>query len=606
MLNRRETLLGAGVLAAAPALALAQTPSTTADAALDLLFDQFMQEGFQQRPEAATQLGVDKGAMAPLKSRLSDVSAAGRAANRALTQDQLRLLRAVDRSALSPSGQVNYDTILYTRESAAAIQAFPFGGASYGPSPYVVSQLTGAYQAVPDFLDTKHKIETQVDADAYLARLEAFAVELDQNTEQMRHDSGLGVVPPDFILDTSLAQMTSGRKPADQATVVVSIARRAAAKGLGDRYGQDAARLYQERIGPALDRQIALTRTLRQSASHDAGCWKFNDGEAFYRVALHATTTTRMTPDEVHQLGLDQAKAIQARLEPLLAAQGLTKGTIGERIHALYDDKSQFFANTDAGKAELIAYCNQKLDAIRLRLPRDFKRLPPYKFEVRAVPAAIDAGAPLAYSEGPAIDGSRPGLVYFNLHDTAEWPRWNLPTTVFHEGLPGHQLEGGLALSDKSLPLIRKTTGFSGYAEGWALYAEQLADELGMYEDDPRGKIGYLKAQLFRCGRCVVDTGIHHMRWSREQAIGYLIGLDGDAAGSTTREVDRYCSIPSQACSYKIGHTVWITARAKAKAALGPRYDIKDFHEAGLSCGRVPLEVLQSVIDRYIAARSAA
>ncbi len=605
VINRRDVLLGASALTGLPLLARADAP-TDADAALNRLFDAFMQEGFQRHPEGATQLGVDKGDLAPLKSRFSDESAEGRAANKALNADQIRRMKAFDRNALSPAGKINYDTILYTRESAAAVLAFPYGGQSYGPSPYVVSQLSGAYQAVPDFLDTKHKIETAADADAYLSRLAAFATQLDQNTEQMRHDSGLGVVPPDFILDTTLSQMAESRKPADQATVVVSLMKRAAAKGLGDGYGRDAAKIYDEKVLPALDRQIAETKRLRALARHDAGCWTFKTGEEFYRAALHSTTTTRMTPEEVHQLGLDQAKAIQAKLEPLLAAQGLTKGTIGERIHALYDDKSQFYAPTDAGKAELIAYCNDRLAAIRPRLPEVFKRLPPYRFEVRAVPAAIDAGAPLAYSQGPAIDGSRPGLVYFNLHDVAEWPRWNIATTVFHEGLPGHQLEGGLALSDKSLPLIRKTTGFSGYAEGWALYAEQLADELGMYEHDPLSRIGYLKAQLFRCGRCVVDTGIHHLRWSREQAIAYLTGLDGDAVGSTTREVDRYCAIPGQACSYKLGHTVWITQREKAKAALGPRFDIKDFHEAGLTCGRVPLEILETVIGGYIAARQTA
>ena len=599
-------MLSASALAAAPAFgAEAQTPNA-ADAALDRLFDQFMQEGLQQRPEAATQLGVDKGALAPLKSRLSDESAAGREARKALNADQIRRMKGVNRAALSPAGQVNYDTIFYTRDSAARILAFDFGGASYGPSPYVISQLTGAYQAVPDFLDTKHKIETKEDADAYLSRLQAFAVELDDNTEQLRHDSGLGVTPPDFLLDTTLAQMTEGRKPADQATVVTSLMKRAAAKGLGDRYGQDAARIYNEKIAPALDRQIAAVKKLRETATHEAGCTRFKDGAAFYRAALHSTTTTSMTPEEVHKLGLDQGRAIQARLEPLLAKQGLTQGTVGERIHALYKDPKQFFPNTDAGKAELIAYCNSKLAAVRPQLPRVFKRLPPYQFEVRAVPPAIDAGAPLAYSQGPAIDGSRPGLVYFNLHDTAEWPRWNIPTTVFHEGLPGHQLEGGLALSDKSLPLIRKTTGFSGYAEGWALYAEQLADELGMYEDDSLGRIGYLKAQLFRCGRCVVDTGIHHLGWSREKAIAYLTGLDGDAVGSTTREIERYCATPAQACSYKIGHTVWVTEREKAKTALGPKYDIKDFHEAGLTCGRVPLDVLSGVMARYVAARQAA
>jgi len=296
---------------------------------------------------------------------------------------------------------------------------------------------------------------------------------------------------------------------------------------------------------------------------------------------------------------------ISARLDGLLKARGLTQGTVGERIAGLTKDPAQLFPNGDAGKAAAIAYCNDRLAAIRPRLPTRFKRLPPYTFEVRSVPTALEAGAASAFSQGPAIDGSRPGLVYFNLHDTAEWPRWTLPTTVFHEGLPGHQLEGGLALSNKSLPLIRKTLGFSGYAEGWALYAEQLADEMGMYDDDPLGRIGYLKFQLFRAGRCVVDTGIHHLGWSREQAIAYFVALDGDAPGFAAREVERYCATPGQACSYKLGHNTWTRARARAEGALGTRYDIKDFHEAGLACGRVPLEVLDGVVDGWIVERKA-
>ena len=192
-------------------------------------------------------------------------------------------------------------------------------------------------------------------------------------------------------------------------------------------------------------------------------------------------------------------------------------------------------------------------------------------------------------------------MIFFNLHDTAEWPKWNLPSTLYHEGLPGHQLQGGVAQESKLIPTIRRAMYFSGYGEGWALYAEQLADEMGMYEDDPLGRIGWLKAQIFRAGRCVVDTGIHTMRWSREQAIEYLTGLDGDAVGSTTREVERYCAIPAQACSYKIGHTVWNQLRDRAKTALGGGFDIKAFHDAGLLEGAMPLDTLGSAIDAYIA-----
>ena len=254
------------------------------------------------------------------------------------------------------------------------------------------------------------------------------------------------------------------------------------------------------------------------------------------------------------------------------------------------------------------ARSTQSLIAMGGLLPsgRVFKRLPDYTFEVRRVPPQTEPGAASAFSQAPSLDGTRPGIVYFNLHDSAEWPKWALSTTVFHEGLPGHQLEGGLLLSNKNMPLIRKTIGFSGYAEGWALYAEQLADEIGMYDDDPLGRIGYLKFQLFRANRCVVDTGIHHMKWTREQAIQYFIDQEGDAPGFVTREVERYCATPGQACSYKIGHTVWTKARERAKAALGSHFDIKDFHEAGLDCGRVPLDVLDGVIDRYIAQARAA
>jgi uncharacterized protein (DUF885 family) len=602
MLNRRELLSSTASLAIASSLpfaALADSMAPTAPA-LDKLFDDFFQENLRLNPEGATQLGLDTGANVDLKSKLRDGSAAGIAAVKALNEDQLKRLNAINADTLTGMDRVNYDTVLYTRESARAVLAFDFGGMSFGPSPYVVSQLTGVYQSVPDFLDTKHKIANAADAEAYLARLEAFAVQIDNDTDRMRHDSGLGVVPPDFLLQTTLAQLKGTRLPADQTVLVTSIARRAKDKGLDPGYATKAADIYTSKIAPALDRQIEQTQKLLASADHSAGVWKLKDGDAFYRATLHSATTTGMTPEEVHQLGLDQAREISARVDKLLVAQGLTKGTIGDRMKALYADPQYLYPNTDDGKAQIIAYCNKRLNDIRPRLPSVFKRVPPYSFEVRRVPPATEPGAASAFSQGPALDGSRPGIVYFNLHDSAEWPRFALSTTVFHEGLPGHQLEGGLALSNKNLPLIRKSIGFSGYAEGWALYAEQLADEIGMYDDDPVGRIGYLKFQLFRANRCVVDTGIHHMKWSREQAIAYFVDQEGEAPGFATREVERYCATPGQACSYKIGHTVFIKARERAKAALGARYDIKDFHEAGLNCGRVPLEVLDGVFDRYI------
>ena len=607
MLNRRSRLVSgaatAAVAATSPAFAM---PPPQPHQLLNELFDQMYREGLRLRPEGATQLGLDKGPNADLKSKLSDESEAGREAARALNRKQLTTLKSLPyAAALDEADLLNLRVVIYTREQQARAQAFDFGGSGFGPSPYIVSQLTGAYQSVPDFLDTKHSINTAEDADAYLSRLSAFGDQLNANTDRMKHDAGLGVVPPDFLLDVTLTQMEKTRAPADQALAVTSIARRSAAKGLSERYGRDAAKIYDEKVLPALDRQIAETKRLRAGAVHDAGVWRFKEGPAFYEMALHNTTTTSYSPAEVHRIGLEQAREITARLDGLLKAQGMSHGTVGQRMAALYKDPRQLFPNTDEGKAQAIAYCNNRLDAIRPRLPSMFSRTPDYKFEVRRVPPQTEAGAASAFSQAPAQDGSRPGLVYFNLHDSAEWPKFCLATTVFHEGLPGHQFEGGLALSNKNLPLIRKASGFSGYGEGWALYAEQLADEMGMYDDDPLGRLGYLKFQLFRANRCVVDTGIHHLKWSREQAIQYFVDQDGEAPGFATREVERYCATPGQACSYKLGHTVFVNLRAKAKAAMGPRFDIKAFHDAVLNCGRVPLDILQQVGDGWIASSRA-
>jgi uncharacterized protein (DUF885 family) len=608
MLSRRQLLATTAAFVALPKISFAaDQPAPDANAAkLDVLMTAFMQENLRQGPEGATLLGLDTGANADLRSKLRDESAAGIAAAKALNLDQLRRLTTVDPVLLHGMARVNYETLLYTIQSRAQVAAFDFGGSSFGPSPYVVSQLTGAYQSVPDFLDTKHRIENAADADAYLARLEAFAVQLDDNTDRMKHDAASGVVPPDFLLDTALAQLGATRTTADKSLLVASITRRAKDKGLPDTYTTRATAIYNDKIAPALDRQIAEAKVLRAQATHDAGVWKLKDGENYYSAALRFTTTTSKSADEVHQLGLDQAKDISSRLDMLLKAQGMTTGTVGERIAAMYKDPKSLYPNTDAGKSDAIAYCNQRLAEIKPHLPSVFKRLPQYTFEVRRVPPQTEPGAASAFSQPPSLDGSRPGIVYFNLHDSAEWPKWALSTTVFHEGLPGHQLEGGLALSNKDLPLIRKTIGFSGYAEGWALYAEQLADEIGMYDDDPLGRIGYLKFQLFRANRCVVDTGLHHLKWTREQAIQYFIDQEGEAPGFVTREVERYCATPGQACSYKLGHTVWINNRERAKKDLGPKFDIKEFHEAGLDCGRVPLDILDGVFDRYIVMARAA
>ena len=598
MLNRRHFLMSAAALAVAPLSARA-----AASPAVTVLLDQFFNEDLRQHPETATSLGLDKAELAPLRFRLTDVSTAGRDAERAANADRIRRLAAIDRRTLSPADAVNYDTVAYVEDTLKAILDYDFGGLDgFSPSPYVLSPITGAYQAIPDFLENRHRIETAEDADAYLARMGAFAATIHHNTDRFGHDTAQGVVPPDFLLDTTIAQVAALQVEPGKAGIVASLARRAREIGLPDRYAADAAKLYAEKITPALSRQAAALKQARAGAVHDAGVWRFKDGPGFYAANLRYTTTTNMTPEEVHRMGLDQAAEIGAKLDVLLKAQGLTQGGVGERIQALYKDPRHLYANSDAGKAELLAYLRTRQEELARRLPRVIERLPAYRFEPRAVPDAIDDGAPLAYAQQPSLDGSRPGYIYFNLKDTGEWPRWNLDSTLYHEGWPGHQLQGGLALESKDIPILRRNMYFSGYGEGWALYAEQLADELGMYDDFPLGRIGFLKAQMFRAARLVVDTGIHTMRWSREKAIETKRALDGDALGSTVREIDRYCAIPAQACSYKIGHTEWNRLRDRARRELGPRFDIRKFHTATLTPGAVPLEVLDRIVADYTAA----
>jgi uncharacterized protein (DUF885 family) len=602
VLDRRQ-LLATGAAAVALSSAPGARAATSPDSAkLTALLDAFFQEDLERQPENATQLGFDKGKNAGLKFKLEDVSTAGMAAESAANRDQMRRLKTIDRSKLTGMDAVNYDTVLYVAQTTQPILDLDVGGRDgFSPSCYVLSPITGAYQRMPDFLDDNHTVATGTDAEAYLARLDGFATALDANTDRFRHDVAKGVLPPDFLLDITIAQVGALRTSGDKSDLVKSLDKRARAKGLGETWGPKAAAIYDAKVGPALDRQVAALKQARPNAVHDAGIWRFKDGPAFYAANLKYTTTTGMTPAEVHQLGLDQAKEYGARLDLLLKKQGLSQGTVGERIKALYKDPSYYFPNTDPGRAQLLAYLSERLAAVKARLPRVFSRLPNQQIEPRRVPPAIESGSPLAYSESAPMDRSRPGVIFFNLADTHEWPKWNLPSTLYHEGLPGHQLQGGLAQESAGIPILRKNMYFSAYGEGWALYAEQLAQELGMYEDDPLGEIGWRKAQIFRAGRCVVDTGMHAMRWSREQAIEYMMGLDGDAEGSTTREVQRYCAIPAQACSYKIGHTFWLDQRERARKALGARFDIKAFHDAGLLSGAMPLDIMASVVGGYIA-----
>jgi uncharacterized protein (DUF885 family) len=490
------------------------------------------------------------------------------------------------------------------RQQASAFHQFKYAGGSAG-APYVLNQMGGsAYHDIPDFLDSQHGIETKDDAEAYLSRLAAFPKALDQDGEEARLDRSLGDVAPDFILDATLTQITGLRDtPAVKATLVQSLVRRTKDKAIAGDWEARATKIYVDGVVPALARQAELVRDLRAGATHDAGVWRLPDGDAYYRASVANWTTTNLSGDEIHSLGLELVASLSSAADAAMRAQGLTQGTVGERYRGLYNDLRYRYPNTDAGKVKLIADLNVKVAAVQARLPEYFGVLPKAKVEIRRIPAYTEAGAPGGYYEPGALDGSRPGAYYINLRDTAEVPSWTLPTLTYHESIPGHHLQGSIA-NEAPLPMIRKLSFFSAYIEGWALYAEQLADEMGMYKDDPMGRIGYLHDALFRAVRLVVDSGLHAKRWSREKAIAYYVAQIGDQDASATTEVERYCVWPGQACGYMLGKLAWLKQRGRAQAALGPHFDIRAFHDAGLTSGAVPLDVLPQLIDRYLAART--
>jgi uncharacterized protein (DUF885 family) len=568
-----------------------KAPSPT----LSVLFDQFVQENLDISPLLATQLGLDKGARAKQKSQIDDASEAGIEQQKKLIASQLTRLKALDRSSLSPADRMSYDVVLYGLSSADdANRAFTYGPGGAG-APYIISQLTGNYQQLPEVLDNQHTIETKADADAYLARLGGFATSMRQEAEVARHDMGMGVTPPDFVLAKTLTQMQALRAaPPETCSLTESVARRAKEKGIAGDYRRQAALLVKEQVYPALDGQIALVQEMQKGATHAAGVSRLPKGQEYYTASLVNWATTAKTAAEIHRLGLEIVKEETAQIDALMRKANMTQGTVASRLNAMYKDPKLLYPNTDAAKEELLADLNRRVQSIQTKLPRYFGALPKATVEIKRIPKDVEAGAPGGRYDLPSLDGKRPGIYWINLRDTGEQPKWILPTLTYHESIPGHHLQ--LTIQEEAkLPMLRKMTFYSAYAEGWALYAEQLAGEMGEYDNDPLGHIGQRHDSMLRAVRLVVDSGLHGMNWSREQSVRYFVDTLGDPEPTAVTEVERYCVWPGQACSYMLGKLAFLSQRAKAQKALGANYDIRKFHDSMLLNGAVPLDVLEQI-----------
>ncbi|CAN5200834.1 DUF885 family protein [soil metagenome] len=602
-MDRRAFLLTSGAVALATAADRVMAQSGTTDAQLNAAFDAIFERYLDHSPTMVTSLGLDKGARAGAKSQLGDNSAQGMKDDLALTRAALEQLAPFKSAKLSDAAALNLEVVLYTLDQdTTAPEKF---GLSSVIRPYRIFQQGGSYFNTPDFLNTAHSIANKADCDAYLARLDAFATNLDNDSEVQKAEAARGYLAPGWSLDLTLGQLAKLRgQSAAQSTLVHSLVKRAAAANVAGNWQSQASAILDGKIYPALDRQIALLKQLRGTTKAGDGLWRVPRGQEIYAAALNQATTTDFTPQQVHEMGLAQVADISAQLDTILKGQGLTKGSVGARLAQLNADPAQLYPDTAAGREALIADLNSSYLAMKAKLPQAFSSVPDIALEIRAVPVEIQDGASNGYYRRAPLDQSRPALYFINLKDVGDWPKYTLPSLTYHEGVPGHHLQNSIASFAGNLPRLRSMGGYSAYGEGWALYAEQVAETLGGYAN-PLERAGYLQSFLFRAARLVVDTGIHTKQWSREKATAYLVEKTGFAQPRSQREVERYCTQPGQACSYKVGHAAWLRARDKAQQAMGAKFDVKQFHDV-LKDGRMPLSILERRIEERTKAALAA
>jgi len=604
LLSRREAIAAmasAAALSLVPACARdrATPPPGATEADALALLNGLADSLLRLLPESATSLGIDIGARAALRSQLADRSAEGQQRVAKQLRDDLARVTAFDASGLSHATRTSVEVVRSAYATSLEGFALGYGDITVGGwrnTPYVVIQNVGAYLDIPRFLDSDHRIENAADAEAYLARLQSYAKQLDGELGRVQAARAAGLVPPAFLIDKALGQMSLSAQNARQGgTIVDSLERRS--KNIPGNWGERARTITVQEIAPALERQLRELQAQRAVATNDAGIAARPHGEAFYRWALKASTTTTMSPDEVHEMGQSELQRLQAEMDAILKGIGYAQGTVGERMKALAKDPRYKFSEGDKGRAEITAFINNRLDWIRAQMPRAFHKVVTPNMEVKRLPPEEEPGAPGAYGGAGSIDGKIPGRFWINLRTTNLHSKYSLADLTFHEAIPGHIWQGEYT---HDMPLIRQLLSFNAYSEGWGLYAEQLADELGAYENDRVGRLGYLQSIAFRACRLVVDTGIHAKRWTREQAVKFFVDVNGSNPEEVASEVDRYCSWPGQACGYKVGHGEINRQRQKATTALGPKFDAKAFNDTVVLGGNVPLDVLAKSVDEYI------
>ena len=552
-------------------------------------------------PELLTRLGLIDNTLLDFHSgRLADYTKEGD--QRSL--EKLRRARAgLDR--YGPEGLEGQDLLSW--KIAAWLFDDWLMDAEMEYSGYRVNQISGITVSLPEFLTDAHAIVDRRSADRYLSRLTEFGRVLREVKDRVVDDREHGVIPPDFVIEKSLAGMRQfiAEGAADN-VLVTDFASRLSAVGEIDVEEQallvaDARARVEGQVIPGYAGMIALFEELATQTNHDAGIWRIPNGDAIYRHRLRSSTTTDYTPEQVHEIGLSEVVRIEGEMHAILDSQQIPDGDIATRVRVVMEDPTQQFANTDEGREEMIAYLESFDEKVMARVADFFITIPPQPLEIVRVPVHAQDSSAGGYYSSPALDGSRPGRFYINQKNTADNPRWTLPTLMIHEGSPGHHFQLSASQLIEDVPLLRKLSPFNAFTEGWALYSERIAKtDMGLYDDDPLGDLGRLQAEMFRAVRLVVDTGIHAKRWSREEAIEYMLAKTGMTEDEVTREIERYSVWPGQATGYKTGQLAILELRETAEEALGESFDIRQFHELLLMNGAMPLALLKDQVTAWV------
>lgn len=485
--------------------------------------------------------------------------------------------------------------------------------AEFEYSGYRVNQISGVTVSLPTFLTDTHVIKNEKSVKRYISRLNEFGRVLREVKARVEDDRDHGVVPPDFVIEKALAGMQTFIEggAAENPLVTTLPEKLSEIDGLSEEkqqsYLDQTTSAVETEVIPGYEAMIGLFEALLETATHDAGIWRIPNGDAYYTVALKSNTTTDFDANEIHNIGLSEVARISQEMDAILVGEGLVEGSVAERVRQLMEDPEQQFPNTDEGREAMIAFLVELNNELMAKAGDFFITLPPQPLEIVRIPEFSEDSAPGGYYNPPALDGSRPGRFYINQKDTADNPKWTLPTLMYHEGAPGHHFQLSSAQLIKGVPMLRKLTLFSAYAEGWALYSERIAKtDMGMYDGNPLGDLGRLQAEMFRAVRLVVDTGMHAKHWSREEAIDYMVSNTGMTEAEVTREIERYTVWPGQATAYKTGQLAILKMRADSESALGDKFDLREFHEVILMNGAMPLGILEDVVEDWIEEQTSA